>query len=97
LDGDGCRDPFEAAALGSAVLYGPQVAPFQRHAGRLNAAGASRLLRSGADLGLAVETLLAADKTAELAHAAWDVTSRGATVTNRIAALIQLRLEELVS
>lgn len=97
LDGDGCRDPFEAAALGSALLYGPKVAPFERHAARLNAAGASRLLRNGADLGKAVETLLAADKTAELAHAAWDVTSRGATVTNRIAAFIQKRLEEMVT
>lgn len=96
LDGGGCRDPFEVAALGSAVLYGPQVAPFQRHAARLNAAAASRLIRSGADLGPTVESLLAADKTAELAHAAWDVTSRGATVTNRIASFIRLRLEELV-
>lgn len=96
LDGGGCRDPFEATALGSAVLYGPHVAPYQRHAARLNAAGASRLLRSGEDLGPAVEGLLASDKTAELAHAAWDVTSRGANVTNRIAAYIQLRLEELV-
>lgn len=96
LTGGGCRDPFEAAALGSAVLYGPQVAPFRRHAARLNAAGASMLIRSGADLGPSVESLLAADKAAELAHAAWDVTSRGATVTNRIASFIQLRLEELV-
>ena len=96
LSGGGCRDPFEVAALGSAVLYGPQVAPFQRHAARLNAAGASMLIRSGSDLGPAVESLLAADKAAELAHAAWDVTSRGATVTNRIASFIQLRLEELV-
>jgi 3-deoxy-D-manno-octulosonic-acid transferase len=78
------------------VLYGPQVAPFQRHAARLNAAGASRLIRSSNDLGSIVESLLSADKTAELAHAAWDVTSRGANVTNRIAAFIQLRLEELV-
>ena len=96
LDGGGCRDPFEAAALGSAVLYGPQVAPFQRHAGRLNAAGASRLIRSASDLGPKVESLLSADKAAQLALAAWDVTSRGAGVTNRIAAFIQLRLEELV-
>jgi 3-deoxy-D-manno-octulosonic-acid transferase len=96
LRGGGCRDPFEATALGSAVLYGPQVAPFQRHAARLNAAGASRLIRSSNDLGPVVESLLSADKTAELAHAAWDVTSRGANVTNRIAAFIQLRLEELV-
>ncbi len=95
LHGGGCRDPFEATSLGSAVLYGPQVAPFQRHAARLNAAGASRLIRSGNDLGPVVESLLSADRTAELAHAAWDVTSRGADVTNRIAAFIQTRLEEL--
>lgn len=96
LNGGGCRDPFEVAALGSAVLYGPQVAPFQRHAARLNAAAASQLIRSASDLGPTVENLLAADKTAKLAHAAWDVTSRGAGVTNRIVAFIQLRLEELV-
>lgn len=96
LHGGGCRDPFEATALGSAVVYGPQIAPFQRHAARLNAAGASRLIRSAADIGPTVESLLAADKTAELAHAAWDVTSRGANVTNRIATFIQLRLEEMI-
>ncbi len=95
LNGGGCRDPFEATALGSAVLYGPHVAPFQRHAARLNAAGASRLIRSASDLGPTVETLLSTDKTAEIAHAAWDVTSRGASVTNRIAAFILLRIEEL--
>lgn len=96
LHGGGCRDPFEATALGSAVLYGPHIAPFQRHATRLNAAGASRLIRAASDLGPTVETLLSADKTAEIAHAAWDVTSRGASVTNRIAAFILLRVEELV-
>lgn len=95
LHGGGCRDPFEATALGSAVLYGPQVAPHQKHAARLNAAGASRLIRSTNDLGAVVETLLSPDITAEIAHAAWDVTSRGADVTNRIAVYIQARLEEL--
>lgn len=96
LSGGPCRDPFEATALGSAVLYGPHIAPFQRHAARLNAAGASLLIRSGTDLGPAVESLLSVDKTAQLAHSAWDVTSRGANVTNRIAAFIQLRLEDMV-
>ena len=96
LHGSSCRDPFEATALGSAVLYGPHIAPFQRHAARLNAAEASVLIRSGADLGPAIEGLLSVDRTAQLAHSAWDVTSRGANVTNRIAAFIQLRLEELV-
>ncbi|WP_375254603.1 3-deoxy-D-manno-octulosonic acid transferase [Yoonia sp.] len=96
LHGGKCRDPFEATALGSAVVYGPHVAPFQRHAARLNANDASRLIRANTDLGPAIEGLLAADKTAELAHRAWDVTSRGANVTNRIATYIELRLEELV-
>lgn len=97
LYGGGCRDPFEATALGSAALYGPQIAPFQKHAARLNAAGASRLIRSGDDLGPVVESLLSPDITAELAHAAWDVTSRGADVTNRVAAYIRSRLEEMVT
>ena len=97
LYGGACRDPFEATALGSAVLYGSHVAPFQRRAARLNEAGASRFIATGAELGPAIESLLSVDKTAALAHNAWDVTSRGANVTNRIAAFIQLRLEELVS
>lgn len=95
LHGGTCRDPFEPAALGSAVIYGPHVAPFQKHAARLNAAAASHLIRSGADLGPLVETLLSTDKAATLAHAAWDVTSRGADVTNRIVRIVQRRLEQL--
>lgn len=96
LQGQTCRDPFEAAVLGSAVVYGPNVTPHHRHAVRLNAEGASRMIRTGADLGPTIEVLLSADKAAQLAHKAWDVTSRGANVTNRIAAFIQLRLEELM-
>ena len=95
LNGGGCRDPFEATALGSAVLYGPLVAPYGKHAARLNTAGASRLIRSSDDMGNVIEALLSPDKTAEIAHAAWDVTSRGADVTNRVAAYINDRLEEM--
>ena len=95
LAGSGSSDPFEAITLGSAVIYGPQVAPFQKNANRLNAAGAAILLRKPEDLGPAVESLLSADKAATQAHTAWDVATQGANVTNRIAAYIQLRLEEL--
>ena len=95
LAGSGSSDPFEAITLGSAVVYGPQVAPFQKNANRLNAAGGAVLLRNSDDLGLAVENLLSADKAAAQAHVAWDVATQGANVTNRIAAYIQLRLEEL--
>ena len=95
LAGSGTSDPFEAITLGSAVIYGPQVAPFQKSANRLNAAGGAVLLRHPEDLGAAVEGLLSADKAATQAHAAWDAATQGANVTNRIAAYIQLRLEEL--
>ena len=97
LFGGGCRDPFEPAALGSAVLYGPHVAPYQRHAARLKAAVAARLIGSADTLGPTVESLLAPDKAAVMAHAAWDVTSRGADVTNQIVALIRQRLEDRVA
>jgi len=94
LTGAVCRDPFEPAALGSAVIYGPQVAPYQRHAARLNAAGASRLIRSESDLGPTIDSLLSTERVARLAHAAWDVTSRGADVTNKVVRMIQRRLDE---
>lgn len=97
LAGSGTSDPFEATTLGSAVIYGPQVAPFQKNANRLNATGGSVLLRKADDLGPALEALLSADKAAAQAHIAWDVATQGANVTNRIAAYIQLRLEDLTN
>ncbi|SFS20146.1 3-deoxy-D-manno-octulosonic acid transferase [Yoonia litorea] len=95
LQGTGCSDPFEATTLGSAVVYGPQVAPYQKNANRLNAAGGAVLIRAADDLGPAIEMLLSPDKAAAQAHTAWDVVTQGANVTNRIATYIQLRLEEL--
>ena len=97
LAGTGASDPFAATTLGSAVIYGPQVAPFQKNANRLNAAGGSILLRKADDLGTAVDSLLSAEKAAKQAHIAWDVATQGANVTNRIAAYIQLRLEDLAA
>lgn len=97
LHGGGCRDPFEAANLGSAIVHGPHVAPHDRHAARLARAGATRPISTPDALGNAIEELLAADKTAQLAHAAWDVTSQGADVTNRLAALIHHQLDTMVA
>ena len=88
------RHPFEAAALGSAVLHGPETDPFSAYYLRLARAGASRAVRSGADLGLAVEALLAPDKAAAMAHAAWDVTTAGADVGNRVIDLIRDGLDK---
>ena len=88
LEGVGGRHPYEPAGLGSAVLHGPNTAGHAPFYGRLASAGASRAVRSAADLGNAVEVLLAPDKAAAMAHAAWDVT-------NRVVELIRDRLDRL--
>ena len=82
------RDPFEAAALGSAVLHGPETAPHGSRYLRLTREGGSRLVHDATELGQAVETLIAPDRAAALAHAGWEVVSAGAEVTNRIIELI---------
>ncbi len=93
MSGRACRDPLEPAALGSAVLHGMQPASHDESFARLAAAGACRAVRSPADLGLAVEALLAPDRAAALARAAWDVSSAGAEATNRVIDLIRDHLE----
>jgi 3-deoxy-D-manno-octulosonic-acid transferase len=95
LSGGPCRDPFEAATLGSAVLHGPDVAPFDAQIKRLAAADACVSLKSFEDLGDTVEMLLSPDKTALIVHAAWDVTSRGADATNRIAEAVIAQLDQM--
>ena len=87
-DGPGGRNPCEAAALGSALLHGPVTAPHAEAWARLDTAGAARVVLNGAELGRAVEALLAPDRVALMAHAGWDVATRGAEVSNRIADLI---------
>ncbi len=78
------RDPMEAAALGSAILHGPRTAPSGRIFGRLGAARATRAVASATDLGDALGDLLAPDRAARLAQAAWAVASEGAEVTETI-------------
>lgn len=95
LEGVGGRHPFEAAALGSAVVHGPVTANHAQAYQRLASAGACRAVRSAADLGNAVEVLLAPDKAAAIAHAAWDVASSGAEVTNRVVDLIRASLDQM--
>ncbi len=91
-DSRGC-DPFEAAALGSAVLYGPRVGRFISSYSRLAAAGAARIVNDAAALGNAVSRLIAPDQAATMAHAGWDVISRGAELTDRITDLVQDALD----
>ena len=86
--GCGGRQPFEAAALGVALIHGSTMAPHGEAWSRLDTSGASRLVLNGAELGRAVEALLAPDRAAAMAHAGWDVATKGAEVANRIIDLI---------
>jgi 3-deoxy-D-manno-octulosonic-acid transferase len=85
LSPSGCiRTPMEAAALGSAILHGPHPGKFTKAFARLAAARATRLVNTHRHLAEAVSDVLAPDKAARLAHAAWTVASDGAEVTETI-------------
>lgn len=84
LDAQPARDPFEAAALGSAVIHGPSESPFGLRFRALHAAGASYQIERGPQLGLAVVGLLSADRAAQFAHAGWDVATRGAETMSHL-------------
>ncbi len=90
LEGTGAiRDPMEAAALGSAILHGPRAGRHGTIIGRLGAARATRAITSAHDLGEALGDMLAPDRTARLAQAAWAVATDGAEVTENALQLIR--------
>ena len=94
LYGAGSRhDPFEAAALGSAILHGPQTGDWRAAMGRLTEGRATRPVTSPMDLAEGLADLLSPDRAARLAQAAWAVTSAGAEVTDRVVLLVRELME----
>jgi 3-deoxy-D-manno-octulosonic-acid transferase len=87
-------DPFDPAALGSAVLHGPHVGDVAPRFKRLAEAGGAMSVEDADDLGEALQSLLAPDKAATLAQAGWSVTTESAGVVERLVELIDLALEE---
>ncbi|WP_417206219.1 3-deoxy-D-manno-octulosonic acid transferase [Antarctobacter sp.] len=86
VTGCGGEDPFEAAALGAAILYGPNVGAHLGAYSRLVSAGAARIVRDADSLGTAVSHLVAPDQAATMAHAGWDVISSSAQLVDRVLA-----------
>jgi 3-deoxy-D-manno-octulosonic-acid transferase len=86
--GHGGRDPYEAAALGSAVLYGPNVGHHLDAYSRLANGAAARMAGDGAGLSAALAQLIAPDRAAAMAEAGWQIVSAGAEVTDRITDLV---------
>lgn len=91
----GGHNPFEPAALGSAILHGPFVTNFVDIYRRLTAAGAARLVTGPDTLADAVHELLNPDRAASMAHAAWETVSQGAEVTDRTLDAIMDRLDRI--
>ena len=83
------RNPMEPAALGSAILHGPRTGTAGPVFVRLGAARATRAVASASDLGDALGDLLAPDRAARLAQAAWGVVSEGAEVTEGVLTRIR--------
>lgn len=84
----GGHNPFEPAALGSAILTGPHVTNFQDIFDRLRDGGALRNVSDARDLAKSLTEALEPDEAARMAHAAWEVVSDGAEVTDRAQALL---------
>jgi 3-deoxy-D-manno-octulosonic-acid transferase len=93
VSGQHGRDPNEPAAHGSAILYGPNVARYLKRYSRYAEAGAARIVRDSATLAAAVQGLMPPDRAATMAHAAWDVASRGAEVMDRVVDMVLDRLD----
>lgn len=83
------RHPFEAAALGSAILHGPFTGGTVAGGwSELRQAGATREVRRADELGPALDELIAPDRAADCAARAWAVSTAGAAVAQRIAAVV---------
>lgn len=84
----GGHNPFEPAALGSAIIHGPYVQNFQDIYARLQSAHAAIKVTDADELSDAVVRLIQPDNSAPLAYAAWELCSAGADVTDRALTVI---------
>lgn len=91
----GGHNPYEPAALGSAIIHGPFVTNAPDIYSRLDEAGAAIAVCNADELGKAIIDTLEPHKAAALAHAAWEVTSSGAGATERALSEITEMLDAL--
>lgn len=91
----GGQSPMMAAALGSAILYGPNVGRHLDAYSRLVAAGAARIVKDMDSLSAAVSHLIAPDRAAAMAHAGWNVVSAGAETADLVLTQINEWLDAM--
>ena len=90
----GAFNPYDAIALGSAVLHGPHVSPHGPAFARLLAVGAAQEVGNADEIGKAVMALIASDLCATMAVAGWQVLTEGAEVCDRLVDLVSDQLEQ---
>ena len=83
---DAARHPFEPAALGAAIVHGPQTDAHALEWQQIDGVGAARAVSDAAGLANAIADLAQPDQAARLASAAWAVSTGGAAVAMQIAA-----------
>lgn len=91
----GGHNPFEPAALGSAIIHGPHIDNAREVYARLTDAGGAREVKTTDELARAVQELLEPHVAAEMAHAAWEVSSAGAEAADTARTLLMQKLDEL--
>lgn len=91
--GVGGHSPLEAAALGSAILYGPNISDHLESYSRLAAGGAAHIVHDGPSLGAAVIQMIPPDTASAMALAGWEVVTEGAELTDRLLDLVQDTLD----
>ncbi|SOH92826.1 3-deoxy-D-manno-octulosonic-acid transferase [Monaibacterium marinum] len=92
----GGHNPFEPAALGSAIVHGPHIANFEDAYRQLHKAGAAVEVTGAADLAAAISDLVRPDRAATMATAAWDLSSAGAGTLDRVLSLLSPVVAEAV-
>lgn len=97
LYGPEAADPFGAVAVGSAVLAGPMLSPYEARYERLKHAEAMAFIETNTALPERLVAALAPDRSAELAMQAWQVGSEGAEVIQTVAREILALLDTEVS
>ena len=88
-------DPYPAATRGCAILYGPSASQYSDRYLRLAEAGAARQVRDSDTLAAAVGQISAPDVAAQMAFAAWQVTSDGAELTDAVIDRVLSHLDEI--